>query len=102
MEGKFRGKSPLDYLLEQAAPWVELLHTFFLGREVDESVYLSASESKPDMFSFIISSIDWYFYSKSTAKKRARVCRKVENLTHQEVAHTAPTGLPSFNFAGKL
>ena len=102
MFGKFRGMSTEDYLLKESATAVDLLYPFFMSRTVDSSVYLPDGQSKPEMFAFVISSIDNYFYSLSNARKRARICRKVEGLTELEVARTASTGLPSMNFVGEF
>ena len=69
---------------------------------MDASVYFPDGQSKAKIFAFVISSIDDYFYSLSAARKRARICRKVEGLTELEVARTASTGLPSMNFVGEF
>ena len=102
LEGKFAGKSATDYLLEESAIAIDMLYPFFLGRNVGKSVWCPDDWTKEKKFGFVISSIDDYFYENSTARKKARLCRKVESDNPLGVAQTAKSGLPSFNFIGKL
>ena len=102
LEGKFRGKSALEYLLQESANMIDLLYPFFLARKVGDSVWCPDDWTNEKKFGFVISSIDDYFYENSTARRKARLCRKIETDNHLEVAQTAKSGLPSFNFAGKL
>ena len=102
LEGKFCGKSALEYLIDESKFAIDILYQFFLARKPGKSVWCPGEWTKETKFAFVISSIDDYFYENSTARKKARLCRKVESDNHLEVAQTAKSGLPSFNFTGKL
>ena len=95
MEGKFAKKSALDYLLEKSEASVEMCYHYFK----DENI---SFDSRAERFTFVLFSLEEYFFSNSKASKKKRLCRKSETLSNLEAAETSESGLPSFHLIGEL
>ena len=108
MEDKMGGISPREYFMKSSAGILEIGLNYFrknmLGKDLTHIFVPTDWLSPEQQFKFFITSLDDYFYSESTEKKRSRVCPTVDaSLVGEQVAKYAQkkTQLPCFNITGK-
>ena len=91
MKAKMEDRSVMDYFIVKSAKAFEMCYNYFIGKkDMPESVFIPDDFlSDGAKFMFVLTSIDDYFYSKSDAKLKTRICCKADdNQTAEEILNS--------------
>ena len=100
MEGKFNGDSAYEYFLRASAKAIELLYQYFLKMRNGQG---EVEKIEHKLLNVLIS-MDDYFYERSDAKKKVKICLRAEDSsqTATEIAENSKLHLPRLYVYGKF